>query len=187
MRRVIEWLRDLDARYGYVKRARVQPGEPAPVRLRKLADASEVVLVNPPEPVRSSYAPVVRADEPVPVREPWHGHLAEPRWEEDTGEIPVVVAPAEEQAETELHHPETEVEPLDVPRGASEPEGEDDEDDDGEHEDDQAFDDQAYDEYEELEEPADVEPAGAPAPTYVTPAPLPNRDAVDRLRGHRPD
>ena len=237
LRRALEWLRDLDARYGYVKRARVVPGDPEPVRLRKLADTSEVVLVNPAP--RSSYAPVARADV-APAQRTVQD-------EPDTGELPVVVVPVVDPAlgaapaGPDAAQPEPEIRADAAYEAETAWVTDEGEDAYGEAEDEYELDaEDAYVEDELAEDGQDADagqshvtrgvvvdedatagydatPAhpgpdegvggatdtgegmeiedgaevgtGADEPTlpYVAPPPVPNPDAVNRLRTHRPD
>ncbi len=156
-RRAFEWLRDLDARYGYVKRARVAPGDPAPVRLRKVADTTEVVLVNPPANNRPAYAPGARAYVPAPAPLPYID-AGEP--DDDTGATSVIAVPSDDAIEERA---DDEAEP-----------------EEGEPEDDVEA------EADSDDEPAD-QPEPEPAPSFVPPPATPDPDAVNRLRSHRPD
>ena len=160
LRRLLEWLRDLDARYGYVKRARVMPGDPAPVRQRKVADTNAVVLVHPATPIVPPPLPLA----PLPY--------VDADGAADTGPIQVVFAPSVEEVDAELEELEAHDEPADPPRGWAEPEGEDDEADDGEAEPD-----------DDLAEEEPDAPTSVLAPVEPH-APIPG--AINRLRSHRP-
>ena len=162
LRRLLEWLRDLDARYGYVKRARVMPGDPAPVRQRKVADTSEVVLVNPTTPVAAPPPPPApRSLAPLPYVD---ASDVDGAGAGDDGPIQVVFAPSVAEVDAALD---------------AEPEATGYEDVEDELE---------AEEETELEEElaaAELEPPTSVLPPVEPHAP--SAGAISRLRSHRPD